>query len=420
MADQKLVLSDRMIVKLPFADSGQYKVRDAELPGLMLLVGRRTKTFMAQGEFWRDGERQFSSRIKIGEVGETTTQKARAKAKETLGLIARGVRPGEPDKPRQQELTLRAAWVRYRDAHMVRKGRSPGTIANYEDHVGRLLAKWADKPLRNLAEQPSKVVTLHDEISKRNGPYIANGAMRTLRAIYNHALKTNTDLPARNPVTAIDWNRERRRDTALGVQDLPAWFGELAKLENPIRREFHLFTLLSGSRPTAIKTIRIEHINWPRRTLHIPNPKGGTERAFDIPLSHAMIACLIRAIRLSRQLAGEKGTPWVFAAVSAAGHIVEQKEDRAVLSKWGNDLRQSYRTLAQAAGVSEFDARLLMNHSIQGVNAGYITRHKLLDTHLRQQQTKISLLIMQSASTVGTERTTSDGRTGTLARSIIE
>ena len=397
MADQKLVLTDRIITKLPFADAGQYKVRDAELPGLMLLVGRWTKTFMAQGEFWRDGERQFSSRIKIGEVGETTTQKARAKAKETLGLIARGVRPGEPDKPRRQELTLRAAWARYRDAHMVRKGRSPGTIANYEDHVTRLFAKWADKPMRNLAEQPSRVVALHDEISELNGPYIANGAMRTLRAIYNHALKTDMDLPARNPVTAIDWNRERRRDTALGVEDLPAWFGQLARLENPIRREFHLFTLLSGSRPTATKTIRIDHVDWRRRTLHIPNPKGGPERAFDIPLSHAMMRCLIRAIKLSRQLAGEDGTPWVFGAVSAAGHLVEQKEDRAVLSKWGNDLRQSYRTLAQAAGVSEFDARLLMNHAIQGVNAGYITRHKLLDSHLRNQQVRISRLIVSNA-----------------------
>jgi hypothetical protein len=45
----------------------------------------------------------------------------------------------------------------------------------------------------------------------------------------------------------------------------------------------------------------------------------------------------------------------------------EQKEDRATLSKWGNDLRQSFRTIATAAGVSEFDAKLLMNHAIPGV-----------------------------------------------------
>ena len=47
--------------------------------------------------------------------------------------------------------------------------------------------------------------------------------------------------------------------------------------------------------------------------------------------------------------------------------------------------------------MSEFDARLLMNHAIQGVNAGYITRHKLLDTHLRKQQNAISDLMMAEA-----------------------
>jgi hypothetical protein len=34
-----------------------------------------------------------------------------------------------------------------------------------------------------------------------------------------------------------------------------------------------------------------------------------------------------------------------------------------------------------------------MNHSIPGVNAGYITRHKLLGDHLRQQQQAISRAI---------------------------
>ena len=148
--------------------------------------------------------------------------------------------------------------------------------------------------------------------------------------------------------------------------------------------------MLSGGRSTATKMIRVEHIDWRHRSLHIPNPKGGPERAFDIPLSREMIRCLVRAIRLSRKLAGGDGPIWVFSAVSEAGHLVEQKEDRSVLSKWGNDLRQSFRTLGQAAGVSEFDARLLMNHAIQGVNAGYITRHKLLEDHLRGRQQAVS------------------------------
>ncbi|SFQ26483.1 hypothetical protein SAMN05216330_12215 [Bradyrhizobium sp. Ghvi] len=40
-----------------------------------------------------------------------------------------------------------------------------------------------------------------------------------------------------------------------------------------------------------------------------------------------------------------------------------------MLSKWGNDLRQTVRTIATAVGVSEVGAKLLMNHAIPGVNA---------------------------------------------------
>jgi len=54
--------------------------------------------------------------------------------------------------------------------------------------------------------------------------------------------------------------------------------------------------------------------------------------------------------------------------------MAEHKEDRIALSKWGNDLRQIYRPLGQIAEISKLDIDLLMNHSVQGVNAGYTTR----------------------------------------------
>ncbi|WP_426436976.1 hypothetical protein [Bradyrhizobium genosp. P] len=92
----------------------------------------------------------------------------------------------------------------------------------------------------------------------------------------------------------------------------------------------------------------------------------------------------------------EQMNSWLFPADSEVGHLAEHKEERDVLSKWGNDLRQSYRTLAQTAGVSELDIHLLMNHSLPGVNAGYITRDRLVRDHLRQQQQRISELIIHS------------------------
>jgi hypothetical protein len=114
-------------------------------------------------------------------------------------------------------------------------------------------------------------------------------------------------------------------------------------------------------------------------------------------LDARMIRCIIRAIRLGRILYPEQASIWLFPAESETGHLEEHKEDRGVLSRWGNDLRQSYRTLARAAGVSELDVHLLMNHSLPGVNAGYITRDKLLRDHLRKQQERISAIVTKRA-----------------------
>jgi integrase len=249
-------------------------------------------------------------------------------------------------------------------------------------------------PLVKLGDDPSIVASLHDRITRENGPYIANACMRSLRAIYNHARKTARHLAAEDPVSAFDWNQERRRDTGLGLDEIAAWMSDLAALDNPIRPEFHLFLLLSGSRPDALKRSQISDIDFNARVLRIPKPKGGESKAFDIPLSRAMIRCLVRVLRFGNVLYPAQARNWVFPADSMSGHLSEHKENREILTKWGNDLRQTYRTVAQAAGIADLDVHLLMNHSVVGINAGYITREKLLNNHLRRQQEAISQNIL--------------------------
>lgn len=41
---------------------------------------------------------------------------------------------------------------------------------------------------------------------------------------------------------------------------------------------------------------------------------------------------------------------------------------------------------------------LLMNHSLPGVNAGYITRSKLMRDHLRAQQEKLSAFVLSAVA----------------------
>jgi integrase len=403
IADIKLSLTDRALHQLPFANGGRYVARDEDLRGFFVVVGARRKTFAVRGEFWRDGQRRCKT-VTLGRAEEMTVREARLKARAVLASIVNGELFKAEDEAAaaaqakaEMGVTLREAWARYRTAHMERKGRSEATIRGYADHLERLLVDWLDLPLMELGEKPSMVAERHDRLSTENGPSAANGAMRTLRAVYNHARKSHRYLPAENPTLAVDWNREVRRNTAMGVEDLPGWFAQARKMRHPVRREFHLFTLLSGSRPGALLQARLEHLSIKDRILHIPRPKGGADRAFDIPLSRAMIRCLIRAIRAGRMMHPENNQGWLFVAESADGHMAEHREYRQVLSKWGNDLRQTYRTMGQVAGASEIDMHLLMNHSLPGVNAGYITRAKLLSGHLRATQEKLSKAIMEAS-----------------------
>lgn len=403
MADIKLSLNDRVLLQLPFAERGQYLARDEDLRGFYVVIGARTKTFTVKGEFWKNGKRRCKT-VTLGRADEMTVREARLQAKAMLAKIAIGEVFKEEDAAAaaaeakaQQGVTLREAWARYRTAHMERKGRSEATIRGYTDHVERLLADWLDLPLMTLGETPSMVAERHDQLTTGNGPSAGNGAMRTLRAIYNHARKSHRYLPPENPTLAVDWNREKRRDTAMGVEDLPEWFEQARRMRHPVRREFHLFTLLSGSRPGALLQARLADLNVRERVLHIPRPKGGADRAFDIPLSRPMIRCLIRAVRAGRMMYPDKAHAWLFVADSQDGHMAEHREYRQVLAKWGNDLRQTYRTIGQVAGLSEIDMHLLMNHTLPGVNAGYITRAKLLNGHLRGTQEKLSATIMEAS-----------------------
>jgi hypothetical protein len=400
MSDFKATLNDDLIKRLAPAGKGeQYVVTDTELRGFFLKVGVNKKTFMVRGEFWQGGQRH-TKKVVIGTIDDLTTRKARAKAKDELGKIAKGdyVEEAKPaEAAPTATITLRQAWDRYRLA-LERKNRSPGTIKGYGDHVEGYLKDWLDKPLKELGDDPALVAKRHDDLTANHGPYAANGCMRTLRAIYNHARRSVRGLPPENPVMAVDWNEENRRDVAMGDMDLPGWMAEAGRLRNPIRREFHLFTLLSGSRPTALKVAKVADLSFRNRNLHIPAPKGGNKKAFDIPLSQAMMCCLVRAMRAGRILHPEAAETWIFAADSEIGHIDAWREDRDTLSKWGNDLRHTYRTVGQAAGLSSIDMHLLMNHSLKrDVNTGYITRSKLHDS-LRASQETLSEFIIDAGT----------------------
>ena len=341
MENRREELTEAKIAAAPLADEGQYLMRDTKLSGFFVVVGKKSKTYTVQGDLWRNRRRIKTCRVALGRFGTITLKKARRDASEALAAIARGEDPSEPAR-RRGGVTLQDAWNSYRET-LEQRGRSQRTIDGYKDAIERLLKDWLALPLAELGADRRLVRKRHRTITTKHGPYAANGVMRALRAVYRHEMRADPELPP-CPVIAVEWNEEERRDTALGRDDLAEWWSQLQDIENPVRREFHLFVLLSGHRPGALKQAQWQHLNVAERVLHIPAPKGGKKRAFDIPLSLAMLRCLWRARQAGRAMHPAQARDWIFPAASESGHIAEHKEDRDELSHWAISARPMRRT----------------------------------------------------------------------------
>ena len=400
----RILLTDAAIKREPLAQDKPRIVRDSKIAGLHLWIGKRKKTFRYQYETRRlNGDRGRTLVEWLGEHPHHSAEEARAKALAIQAARARGeyVRPIVAPEP--VELTFGQAWQHYKAA-ISKEDKSPRTIADYQDKFDRHLADWQEKPLAAITRE--EVTKQHAAITERarkarkgkyaSGKYAANGCMRFARAVWNFAkneLET-AGLPDRNPFRAGKlYHKERARETGMGAKDLPAWWAALQQLPNPIRREMHLFMLLSGLRRQDVLTARWDNLDEQRKALRVPAPKGGAERAFDLPLSEPILACLKRAKAAGNTFFPEQSRIWIFPA--ASGHVAEVKEEgKLKLSHTGHALRHSFRTLAAAAGIDRLRLKILMNHALdRDVTDSYTNVPALFDS-LMDAQERISAFIL--------------------------
>jgi integrase len=407
-ATARILLTDAAVKREPFALDKPRIVRDSKVPGLHVWIGKRKKTFRYQYETARlNGTRGRTLIEWLGEHPHHSADDARAKALAIQAARIRGeyVRPIVEAPPSQ--LTFGEAFEQYKAA-ITKEGKSSRTIADYQDKFDRHLAAWHKKALAAITRD--EVTEQHAAITERarkvrkgkyaSGMYAANGCMRLARAVWNFAkneLET-PGLPELNPFRSGKlYHRERARESGMGAKDLPAWWAQLEQLPNPIRREMHLFMLLSGLRRQDVLTARWDNLDEKRKALRIPAPKGGTERAFELPLSEPMLACLKRAKEAGNTFFPEQARIWIFPAET--GHVAEVKEDGKVkLSHTGHALRHSFRTLAGAVGIDRLRLKILMNHAVErDVTDSYANVPALFDSLMDAQQ-RISAFIMGSIS----------------------
>jgi hypothetical protein len=187
MTDPHQILTDKSIARLPYAEDRQYKVRDAEPAGFFVLVGKRKKSFMAQGEFWRDGVREFAVQVKLGEFGDLSTREARSKAKDALGSIARGQKPGESSKISAGSVTLRtqAGGVDGQYGKTVLSVCISGLCQGYVPQAPRAARRRAARQCTYEAETLAKYAGLRPDPTREKSKFneYVDRAMQPLRLI---------------------------------------------------------------------------------------------------------------------------------------------------------------------------------------------------------------------------------------------
>jgi integrase len=260
-------------------------------------------------------------------------------------------------------------------------------VASYRYCCDQYLGDWLDKPLTEIGADRSGVRERHARITKKNGATSADTAYRVLRAIYNRGLREHPDLPP-NPTRNVDYHGPKRRKVDATSDKLAAW-GKAVLALAPIRRDMHLFFLLTGMRRTAGITAKHEDVNELGNVLHVPKPKGGASRKFDLPLSGPLQDLIAHRVCENRII--YRKTPWLFPSISKEGHVAEVQQHE-LLGLTGHALRHTYATLALESGVPLAELKFLLNHAADSVTMGYL--NPSVD-HLRSYQEKASAHILE-------------------------
>jgi integrase len=388
---------------IPFATKGQETYYCTHLTGFCVRAGTRTKTFY----LWRrvQGKKKNAAElIRLGRVGQITLQKARQNAQQLIGEMVGGTSPVARKRDTTAGgLTLRQAWELHQQT-MKAKGGSPATKADYEFKLKCHMSDWLDRPLVEITRQAAR--QRHMKVGE-NSPYMANGVMRVLRALWRRARREHPDLPE-SPTVNVDFFPEKGR-TAV-ITDWPAWWAGVQRIVSPQRRAFYIWLAFSGCRAGESMRMRVNDFDPENGVVRFPITK--TE-AFEMPLSDFQIALLRDCIENNVE---EFGTdcPWVFPSITAkSGHLEEEKltatEPKLFTQHWSpHTLRHSWITNAdQKVKISDAHQRALTNHKPKrtksnDAHAGYI--HPDLDDLRESQQKMTNYLLAQIKPKPGKSR----------------
>jgi integrase len=385
-------LTEKKVQQLQYTGKN-HTVRDTQVIGLFVDVGKVSKSYKCQADLWAGdrGRRSYvrTVRVTLGKVGELPLDVARVRASELLAQIKAGVDPVRRPTPTPTALTVAAAFESYAQ-RCINKGRATRTIADMERYLG-YLDSWRLLPLASITKAMARAE--HARLTSDVGPSSANKAMRALRAVWNHANKTRDEDFDANPVRAVDFHEDREKNRSIDQDDLAEWYASVQKLPNTLRRLMHELGLFTGLRPGNLVSLERAWVRLTERAIVIPADRMKARREFSLPLSEHLVGLVQRVLTLSEVL--EPGSPWLFPTRDANSEVTHTQtwRERSLPSETGHILRHTYSNMAMVAGLDGDARQLLLAQSVEGVRGTYLHTPALW-TRLLAEQERVSRFLL--------------------------
>jgi integrase len=253
-------LTETYVSKLVPSNEGTRKYWDSEIRGLVLFVGKKSKTWYYQRDLGGQTRRTL-----IGRYPVISAVAARQTALEFALQWSRGA--GKAVQIRTP--TLEAAMESYLSRPKLRsESHRLGLRQQFMLHLN----DWMKLPIDEISK--AMVVEQHRRMAAT--PSGANHLLKYFRTVWNHARRT-CDL-SESPTVAVEWYSEEP-DGAV-IEDLVAWRRIIEQLRNPVHSAFYEFLLYTGLRKSEAFTLEWANVHEDR--IHLPVTKNG--RSFDFPI----------------------------------------------------------------------------------------------------------------------------------------
>ena len=378
-------LTDSYIESLTPNGGGRERiVRDGAIPGFLIRVGPRKRTFELRIEKPPKVTKQ------LGHWPMVPANKARHIAEDFWDKHKRGM-PLDGG-PKKGEETIASTWPRFK-ARLEDENRSLRTIRGYADIMKRMSDEVKSRPLRELGADPTimerEIGPIRELLKhkKRGGQPMATAVARLVGTLFAFAQTRDPQLLG-NPCSAVQTVDPKRKDLPiLKRSETKDWWDKVQKVPNEVERWALVFCLLSGLRRSSLESLAWTNLKSPvlkSRCIRIPAPKGGEEKAFDLILSRPMLRVLWWARNASRRIHAKNANTWVFA--HPLGHIRGDHLPKLGVAA-NHALRRAYASEGRAAGVPKDSIRRFLNHAGGDVTDHYISDSALGELQLAEQET---------------------------------